>query len=93
MPSYNELFKFSATQKEDVEFRYSLGEAIEEGVLCDYDLVVPVTTEGHPYICLANLLLSQAGRFRRVLAYCNSVAEAMRFQQVLETVGLMGVAH
>ena len=88
MPSCKELFKFSATHKEDVDFRYSLGEAIEQGVLSDYDLTVPVTTEGHPYLCLANLLLSQAGRFRRVLAYCNSIAEAKRFRQVLETVGL-----
>ena len=87
-PSCKDIFKFSGTHKEEVDFRYSLGEAIEQGVLCDYDLTVPVTTEGHPYICLANLLLSQAGRFRRVLAYCNSIAEAKRFQQVLETVGL-----
>ncbi|CAE7440951.1 unnamed protein product [Symbiodinium microadriaticum] len=88
LPDYNKLFKFSATHKENVDFRYSLGQAISQGVLCDYDLTVPVTTEGHPYICLANLLLSQSGRFRRVLAYCNSIAEAKRFQQVLETVGV-----
>ncbi|CAE7340698.1 irc3 [Symbiodinium natans] len=88
MPSCKDLFKFSATHKEEVDFRYSLGEAIEQGVLRDYDLTVPVTTEGHPYICLANLLLSQAGRFRRVLAYCNSIAEAKRFRRVLKTVGL-----
>ncbi|CAE7570386.1 unnamed protein product [Symbiodinium sp. CCMP2456] len=88
LPSCKELFQFSATQKEEVDFRYSLGEAIEDGVLCDYDLTMPVATNRHPYICLANLLLSQAGRFRRVLAYCNSVAEAKRFRQVLETVGL-----
>ena len=88
LPDHNKLFKFSATHKTNVEFRYSLGQAIDQGVLCDYDLTVPVTTEGHPYICLANLLLSQAGRFRRVLAYCNSVAEAKRFQQVLETIGV-----
>ncbi|CAE7405594.1 irc3, partial [Symbiodinium sp. KB8] len=88
LPSGKEVFKFSATQKEEADFRYGLGEAIGQGVLCDYDLTVPVVTEGHPYICLADLLLSQAGRFRRVLAYCNSVAEAKRFRQVLETVGL-----
>ena len=88
LPDCNKLFKFSATHKKNVDFRYSLGQAIDERVLCDYDLTVPVTTEGHPYICLANLLLSQPGRFRRVLAYCNSVAEAKRFQQVLETVGV-----
>ena len=88
MPSCKDLFKFSATHKEEADFRYSLGDAIEQGVLCDYDLTVPVTTEGHPYTCLANLLLTQAGRFRRVLAYCNSIAEAKRFRRVLETVGL-----
>ena len=88
MPSCKDLFKFSATHKEEADFRYSLGEAIEQGVLCDYDFTVPVTTEGHPYICLANLLLSQAGRFRRVLAYCNSIAEARRFRSVLESLGL-----
>ncbi|CAE7353465.1 irc3 [Symbiodinium sp. CCMP2456] len=88
LPRCNDIFKFSATHKEKVDFRYSLGEAIQQGVLCDYDLTVPVTTEGHPYVCLASLLLSQAGRFRRVLAYCNSIAEAKRFRQVLETVGL-----
>eukprot|EP00439_Symbiodinium_sp_Y106_P081998 s585_g21.t1 len=87
-PRCREVFKFSATHKEEVDFRYSLGEAIEQGVLCDYDLTVPVVTDGHPYVCLANLLLSQAGRFRRMLAYCNSIAEARRFRQVLETVGL-----
>ncbi|CAE7745794.1 irc3 [Symbiodinium sp. CCMP2592] len=87
-PSCSQLFKFSATHAGEVDFRYSLGEAIGDGVLCDYDLTVPVTTEGHPYICLANLLVSQAGRFRRVLAYCNTLAEAKRFRQVLETVGL-----
>ena len=88
MPSCKDLFKFSATHRGEVDFRFSLGEAIEQAVLCDYDLTVPVTTQGHPYICLANLLLSQAGRFRRVLAYCNSIAEAKRFQQVLEIMGL-----
>ncbi|CAE7249236.1 unnamed protein product [Symbiodinium sp. CCMP2456] len=88
LPDCNQLFKFSATHKENADFRYSLGQAVDEGVLCDYDLTVPVTTEGHPYICLANLLLLQAGRFRRVLAYCNSIAESKRFQKVLETVGV-----
>ena len=88
LPGSQEVFRFSATHKEEVDYEFRLGEAIEQGVLCDYDLTVPVATEGHPYICLANLLLLQSGRFRRVLAYCNSRREAGRFQKVLETVGL-----
>ena len=88
MPFGRNVFKFSATHKDQTDFKYTMGQAIEDGVLCDYDLTVPVTTQGHPYVSLAQLLLSQAGRFRRVLAYCNSVREARRFQQVLNSVGL-----
>ena len=65
-----------------------MGQAIDEGVLCDYDITVPAVTEHHAYVCLADLLLKQAGRFRRVLAYCNTVAEAKKFQMVSEKVGL-----
>ena len=88
LPSCQDMLQFSATHEGGVDYKFGLGEAIEQGILCDYDLTVPVTTEHHPYICLANLLLSHAGRFRRVLAYCNSIAEAKRFQKVLATVGL-----
>ena len=72
----------------EADFRYTMGQAIADGILCDYDLTVPVTTQGHPYRCLAGMLLSQAGRFRRVLAYCNSVSEAKRFQEYVESLGL-----
>ncbi len=65
-----------------------MGKAIQDGVLCDYDITVPAVTAHHAYVCLADLLLKQAGRFRRVLAYCNTVAEAKRFQMVLRELGL-----
>ena len=88
MPEYEELYRFSATHTDDPDFRYPMGQAIEDGVLCDYDITVPVVSEHHAYVCLADLLLKQAGRFRRVLAYCNTVAEAKKFQMVLEELGL-----
>ena len=90
LPKRKELFQFSATleQDEGVDFQYTMGKAIEDGVLCDYDITVPAVTAHHAYVCLADLLLKQAGRFRRVLAYCNSVAEAKRFQMVLRELGL-----
>ena len=87
-PNGANLFEFSATHTKDVDFRYSMGEAIEDGILCDYDLTVPVTTKGYPYQCLASMLLSQAGRFRRVLAFCNSLQQSKRFQQVLLSQGI-----
>ena len=90
LPKRKQLFQFSATleQEEGIDFQYTMGKAIEDGVLCDYDITVPAVTAHHAYVCLVDLLLKQAGRFRRVLAYCNSVAEAKRFQMVLKELGL-----
>ena len=88
LPKGKELFHFSATLEKGIDFEYTMGKAIEDGVLCDYDITVPAVTAHHAYVCLADLLLKQAGRFRRVLAYCNTVAEAKRFQAVLEELGL-----
>ena len=90
LPKAKELFQFSATLEEEkgIDFQYTMGKAIEAGVLCDYDITVPAVTAHHAYVCLADLLLKQAGRFRRVLSYCNTVAEAKRFQMVLKELGL-----
>ena len=90
LPERKQLFQFSATleQEDGIDFQYTMGKAIEDGVLGDYDITVPAVTAHHAYVCLADLLLKQAGRFRRVLAYCNSVAEAKRFQMVLTELGL-----
>ena len=94
LPKRKQLFQFSATLEEEkgIDFRYTMGKAIEDGALCDYDITVPAVTAHHAYVCLADLLLKQAGRFRRVLAYCNTVAEAKRFEMVLKELGL-GVWH
>ena len=81
MPQPKELYLFSATHKEEPDFRYTMGQAIEDGVLCDYDITVPALTAHHAYVCLADLLLKQVGRFRRVLAYCSSIAESKRFRK------------
>ena len=88
MPGSTELYLFSATHRDEPDFRYTMGQAIEDGVLCDYDIMVPALTAHHAYVCLGDLLLKQVGRFRRVLAYCNSVSEAKRFRMVLRELGL-----
>ncbi|CAE7740739.1 IRC3 [Symbiodinium sp. CCMP2456] len=88
LPECEELFLFSATHSMKTDYEYGMGQAIQERVLCDYDLTVPMITEGHPYSSLARLLQSSQGRFRRVLAYCNSVAEAQRAQQIFATFGI-----
>lgn len=85
MPDSKELFQFSATCPNTAD---NMGQAIEEGVLCDYDLTVPVAAGGHAYASLAALLVSHRGRFRRVLAYCNDVAEAKRVQRTFLAAGI-----
>ena len=87
MPRSKELYLFSATHKEEPDFRYTMGQAIEDRVLCDYDITVPALTAHHAYVCLGDLLLKQVGRFRRVLAHCNSIAEAKRFSHGVEGAG------
>ena len=89
-PKSQEVYRFSATHCDDPDFRYSMGQAMEDRILCDYDLTVPIVTpqHGHTYLSLADLLLRQAGRFRRVLAYCNSVREAKSFRMVLRKLGM-----
>ena len=88
MPQGNDMYFFSATHHNATDFKYSMGQASEEGVLCDYDLTVPVISAGHAYTCLASLLLRNHGRFRRVLAYCNSVKEAKVVRLVFEKFGM-----
>ena len=44
MPQSAELYRFSATHKDEPDFRYTMGQAIEDGVLCDYDITVPALT-------------------------------------------------
>ncbi|CAE8603715.1 unnamed protein product, partial [Polarella glacialis] len=40
-PAAGEMYRFSATHAEEVDFRYPLDRAIEDGVLSDYDITVP----------------------------------------------------
>ena len=60
MPGSMELYRLSATHKEEPDFRYTMGQAIEDGILCDYDITVPALTAHHAYVCLGDLLLKQA---------------------------------
>ena len=64
MPRSTELYRLSATHKDEPDFQYTMGQAIEDGVLCDYDITVPALTTHHAYVCLADLLLKQAGTFQ-----------------------------
>lgn len=88
MPKSIETYYFSATHKADPDFEYSLADAVTDGVLCDYDIYVPTVFLTSVLQNLADMLRKRAGHFRRVLAYCNTVKEALRFKRVCEEHGL-----
>eukprot|EP00959_Pyramimonas_sp_CCMP1952_P239756 5010319-Pyramimonas_sp.AAC.1 len=52
-PKGDNTYFFSATHKACPDYSYGMGQAIDDGVLCDYDLVVPVVVMGR----LRSLLL------------------------------------
>ncbi|CAE8592024.1 unnamed protein product [Polarella glacialis] len=82
------MYTFSATQRAPPDFEYTLAAAVEDGLLCEYDVVIPIVDANGTRACLADMLLRNAGHFRRILAYCNSISEAQRFQKVTEDLGL-----
>ncbi|CAE8617959.1 unnamed protein product, partial [Polarella glacialis] len=87
-PEAGEMYRFSATHSEQVDFRYALDRAIGDGVLSDYDITVPIVGLLTHLSDLAMMLRRGAGRYRRVLAYCNTVEEAKRFQEEAKNAGL-----
>eukprot|EP00930_Biecheleria_cincta_P013187 TRINITY_DN11894_c0_g3_i1.p1 TRINITY_DN11894_c0_g3~~TRINITY_DN11894_c0_g3_i1.p1 ORF type:complete len:1448 (+),score=185.85 TRINITY_DN11894_c0_g3_i1:104-4447(+) len=88
LPDGADIYYFSATHHDQADFQYTMGQAIDDGILCDYDVTIPIVTHRDEHFCLANLLRQHAGRFSRVLAYCNSIADAHRFRTMLEAAGL-----
>ncbi|CAE8592070.1 unnamed protein product, partial [Polarella glacialis] len=43
-PTARLMYYFSATHSMQPDFEYSMGSAIEDGVLCDYDVSIPIVT-------------------------------------------------
>ncbi|CAE8623083.1 unnamed protein product [Polarella glacialis] len=87
-PGAARVYRFSATHRQQPDFEYPMGQAIEDGILCDYDVVIPIVSANATNACLADMIRRRAGHFRRILAYCNSISEAKRFQKALQEVGL-----
>lgn len=69
---------FSATL-ESPDYSFSLRQAIDEKILSDYDVTIPLLDEKDKLENLAQLLLENS-HFSRVLAYCNNRITAKRFQ-------------
>ncbi|CAE8619268.1 unnamed protein product, partial [Polarella glacialis] len=45
-PQADRMYRFSATHRLQPDFKYTMSQAIEDGVVCDYDIVIPIVTEG-----------------------------------------------
>ncbi|CAE8720533.1 unnamed protein product [Polarella glacialis] len=55
------MYKFSATHYVQPDFEYTMAQAIEDGVLCDYDAIIPIVSEGDTQACLAEMILKKIG--------------------------------
>ena len=74
--SRDRLLYISATPKRsELVYEYSLAQAIEDGVLSDYEVVVPILTVGSPMDLIVNLIHENT-QWTHILAYCNSVHSA-----------------
>eukprot|EP00913_Durusdinium_trenchii_P001269 g1169.t1 len=82
---------FSATLRNPPDFDFGLRPAIRAGVIKDYTVMVPVLTEGDPRPSLVELIKDMP-LARKILAFCNTVHEALDFTALLSNAGI-AAAH
>ena len=69
---------FSATLEGDVDYRYSLEEGIDDKVICDYQIHVPIYNSLFYQKPLIQYLIDHP-EFLSILAYCNRIDKAQKF--------------
>ena len=78
--SRNKLLYVSATPKrEPLCYEYSIGDAIADKILAEYQVAVPLITDGKPPIDAIVERVSVNPEWRHILAYCNTVLMAKIF--------------
>jgi hypothetical protein len=64
---------------DDATFTYGLRDAIKDGYLCDYEIIVPYAdTNQNEFETITNVL-HERPEMRHVLAYCNTIDSATKF--------------
>ncbi|CAE8620740.1 unnamed protein product [Polarella glacialis] len=58
-PQADRMYRFSATHHLQPDFAFTMSQAIEDGVVSDYDIVIPIVTEGKEFEGLAHMILKQ----------------------------------
>ncbi|MDD4930686.1 MAG: helicase-related protein [Candidatus Colwellbacteria bacterium] len=89
--SFQKEIHFSATfGNSNIDYTYTLEDAIEQGYLCDYDIIVPVVDKeisvDIPKV-LVDLLYKRQD-LTKILAYCNSRDSGKKFTQLLNDNGI-----
>jgi superfamily II DNA or RNA helicase len=72
---------------DDLSYSYSLANAVGDGVVVDYHLIIPVFKDGdtRPGLCR---LIHDHPEWSRVLAYCNTIHDAELFSKMLVSDGI-----
>lgn len=85
------LFTATPTNSDNLDYHMKLPEAIEQGLLVDYCLNIPIFNgHGDRKTALAKLIL-QRPEWTRILAYCNTVEECKIFSEILNSLGIPSV--
>ena len=74
--------------EEEIHFRYDMKQAIEEGFLTDYDIIIPVVSEGCNMNEMHVKMLEDRPDLSHVLAYCNSRESGRNFNDYLNEHGI-----
>ena len=70
----------------DVTYEYGLREAIDQGILVDYNIVVPIWLEEPSLEDIAKFIVDDK-RFSSILAYCNTIESCKKFVDCLRRLG------
>lgn len=88
-PNAKQRYFFSATHTllEPI-YTYTLRQAIDDEVACDFDIVIP-EGQGNNTAELVKLLSRHTERFRHVIVYCQNISEASKFNNAATDAGLI----
>ena len=78
----------SATMADcEFAYEYSMADAVREGTVVDYHIVIPIFTNGDPGAGLRRMIRDHP-EWTRVLAYCNTVESAAAFAKACSDEGV-----
>ena len=78
----------SATMYDECDYSYGISRAVEDDVVVDYHMVIPLFSDGDVKLGLIKMMLDHP-EWTRILAYCNTIHEAVTFNTLCNKLGVI----